>query len=153
MSIVRKHPTNLSGLSLIELLIAIAIMGIVGSMASGAYSDYVNNQRIGAAITQIRAAELLIHDYRGFELKNPATLADVGFDLLDPWGNPYQYLDIEGGGKKTRKDKNLTPINTDFDLYSMGPDGKSTLPLTAKSSRDDIVRANNGRYVGVANGY
>ena len=86
----RKHPTNLSGLSLIELLIVIAIMGIVASMASGAYSEYVLNQRIGAAVQQIRAAELLIHDYRGFELKNPATLADVGFDILDPWGNPYQ---------------------------------------------------------------
>jgi general secretion pathway protein G len=45
------------------------------------------------------------------------------------------------------------PINTDFDLYSMGPDGRSAPPLTASDSRDDIVRANNGRFVGIAADY
>ena len=52
-----------------------------------------------------------------------------------------------------RKDKNLVPINTDYDLYSKGPDGKSVTPLTANSSRDDIIRANNGAYVGEAEDY
>ncbi|MCG6963484.1 MAG: prepilin-type cleavage/methylation domain-containing protein, partial [Acidobacteria bacterium] len=37
--------------------------------------------------------------------------------------------------------------------YSMGPDGKSQPPLTAKASRDDIVRAGNGSFVGVAIDY
>jgi general secretion pathway protein G len=45
------------------------------------------------------------------------------------------------------------PINSDFDLYSMGEDGKSSPPLTAKSSRDDIVRANNGAYYGYGRDY
>lgn len=35
----------------------------------------------------------------------------------------------------------------------MGADGASVSPLTAKSSRDDIVRANNGRFVGLASTY
>ncbi len=52
-----------------------------------------------------------------------------------------------------RKDKFLVPINTDFDLYSMGEDGKSVPPLTAKASRDDIIRANDGGYIGPASGY
>ena len=50
--------------------------------------------------------------------------------LLDPWGNLYQYLnlsdptikDIKG---KARKDRNLVPINSDYDLYSTGKDGKA----------------------------
>jgi len=49
-----------------------------------------------------------------------------------------------------RKDKNLTPINTYYDLYSTGKDGLSVSPLTAKHSRDDIVRANDGGFIGLA---
>ncbi len=49
-----------------------------------------------------------------------------------------------------RKDRFLVPINCDYDLYSMGPDGETTAPLTAKKSRDDIIRANDGAYVGPA---
>jgi general secretion pathway protein G len=52
-----------------------------------------------------------------------------------------------------RKDKNLIPINSDFDLFSMGPDGMSTSPLTANISRDDIVRGRNGDFYGVAVDY
>ena len=60
----------------------------------------------------------------------------------------------DGGSRgQARKDHDLVPINTDFDLYSQGPDGRSAPPLTAAMSRDDIVRANNGRYIGEAEGY
>ena len=93
-----------------------------------------------------------------YELSNavyPPDLASIGFDgLLDPWGNPYQYLrmsDASPGAK--RKDRFLVPVNSDFDLYSMGPDGGTAAPFTAAMARDDIVRANDGGYVGVAEGY
>jgi general secretion pathway protein G len=57
-----------------------------------------------------------------------------------------------GGGSpaKARKDRFLVPINTDFDLYSMGKDGKSVAALTAAASRDDVVRAANGAFIGLA---
>ena len=42
----------------------------------------------------------------------------------------------------------MVPVNSDFDLYSMGKDGASASPFTAKSSQDDIVRAFNGGYYG-----
>jgi len=45
------------------------------------------------------------------------------------------------------------PINSDYDLYSKGPDGLSLKPLTAAPSRDDIVRANNGSFIGIAADY
>ncbi|MGI9262323.1 MAG: prepilin-type cleavage/methylation domain-containing protein, partial [Woeseiaceae bacterium] len=74
----------------------------------------------------------------------------------DPWGNDYQYLNIRaaGPGKGAfRKDGNLNPLNTDFDLYSMGADAASAGPLSAKNSRDDIVRANNGAFIGLGEDY
>jgi general secretion pathway protein G len=49
-----------------------------------------------------------------------------------------------------RKDRFLVPVNSDYDLYSMGKDGQSQAPFTAKASRDDIVRASDGQYVGLA---
>jgi general secretion pathway protein G len=57
-----------------------------------------------------------------------------------------------GGGPagQPRKDRFLVPINTDFDLYSMGRDGESVPALTAAKSRDDVVRAANGSYIGLA---
>jgi general secretion pathway protein G len=58
-----------------------------------------------------------------------------------------------GARGHARKDHSLVPINTDFDLYSMGPDGRSAPPLTAQHSRDDIVRANNGTFIGIASEY
>lgn len=54
---------------------------------------------------------------------------------------------------KPRKDRFLVPINSDYDLYSMGKDGESVAPLTAAKSRDDIVRAANGTYVGLAENF
>jgi general secretion pathway protein G len=45
------------------------------------------------------------------------------------------------------------PINSDFDLYSLGKDGKSAGPLTALASRDDVILANDGRFVGLASDY
>jgi general secretion pathway protein G len=75
--------------------------------------------------------------------------------MRDPWGNPYQYVnhDDKASRGKWRRDKNIVPINTDFDVFSMGKDGDSRPPLTAKASRDDIVRANNGRFTGLASEY
>ena len=52
-----------------------------------------------------------------------------------------------------RKDRFLIPINTSFDLYSMGKDGKSAAPLTAQASQDDVIWANDGSFVGLASQY
>jgi general secretion pathway protein G len=35
----------------------------------------------------------------------------------------------------------------------MGPDGDSRRPLTAQKSRDDIIRANDGAFIGIAQDY
>jgi general secretion pathway protein G len=110
---------------------------------------------VGVAISAIHDASSRIDRlrYEGFPM--PGSLAGVGLgNLLDPWGNPYVYLNLEGAPPgAARKDRFLVPINSDYDLYSMGPDGKTTAPLTAKAARDDIIRANDGAYVGPAAGY
>ena len=72
-----------------------------------------------------------------------------------PWGNPYRYFNLatKKGNGQERKNRNLVPINSDYDLYSSGKDGASLGPLIAKASRDDVVRANDGRFIGLAKEY
>ena len=54
---------------------------------------------------------------------------------------------------QARKDHSLVPINSDFDLFSVGRDGISTGPLTAAASQDDIVRGSDGAFVGLGRDY
>ena len=77
-----------------------------------------------------------------------------GIPRTDPWDGNYEYLNfsanIPGIKGKIRKDHNLHPLNTEFDLYSKGPDGESVSPLTAAKSRDDILWARDGSFIGKA---
>jgi general secretion pathway protein G len=105
------------------------------------------------AVADIRTLDKEIMSYKIGTGELPDNLSDINWgNLKDPWGSPYQYLNFKNikGKGKMRKDHFLVPLNTDYDLCSMGKDGKSNTPLTAKASRDDIIRANDGMYVGKA---
>lgn len=144
------------GYTLIELLVTLAILAVLASLVMVAYSGYGETVKIASAIKQINTMSIVINDYFSEYKRFPDSLKEVNLDTLkDPWGNPYQYLNIATANNigNVRKDHNLVPLNTDYDLYSTGKDGQSFPPLTAKSSLDDIVRANNGRFVGLASDY
>lgn len=141
-------------MTLIELLLVIAIIATLAAIAVPTYATYIERTKKTRAIADIRTLqnELMAYETEG---NLPASLADIGrANLKDPWGNPYQYQNFALVPKgHWRKDRFMVPINTTFDLWSMGPDGKSIPPLTAKPSRDDIVRANDGGYIGPADSY
>ncbi len=144
------------GLTLIELMLIIAIVGILATIALPAYERYRERIRVFQAVSDIGAIGTLVYKFAHDDGAFPASLANVGADAMrDPWGNPYQYVNHEDRRSRGlwRKDKNIVPINNDFDVFSMGKDGSSVPPLTAKPSRDDIVRANDGRFIGLASEY
>ena len=148
--------SNQAGFTLIEILIASGILAVIASIAVVGYRGYIETTKVNITIDQLAEMSIALTDYGQDNGKFPDSLAVIGLDtMLDPWGNPYQYLNIaaDPGNGKVRKDHNLVPLNTDYDLYSMGPDSKSVSALTAKASRDDIIRANNGSYVGTAASY
>jgi len=146
------------GLTLIEVLVVLAILGILGAIALPRYQDYRERVRVTQAINDVNVMSLVVKSYMADNREPPDSLVVVGTaNKLDPWGNPYEYHRISGASKgvigKARKNKNLVPINSDFDLYSKGKDGMSAGPLTAGPSRDDVVRANDGKFVGLASDY
>lgn len=150
----RRETASSFGFTLIEVLIVIGILGVLASVAVAKYSDYRDRTRVYQAVTEIGALSVIISQYaRENNHTPPDSLADVrAGGKLDPWGGPYQYVNLVSinGHGKARKDKNLNPLNTDFDLYSMGKDGASQTSLMAKTSRDDVIRAGDGRFIGLA---
>ncbi len=138
-------------------MISIAIAATLAAIAIPNYVRYTERARVARAIAEVKNIEKAVYNFFSDHDEFPDSLSQVGFGgYQDPWGNPYRYLRIDGGGPgkgKMRKDHSLVPVNSDFDLYSMGRDGASQGPFTAKASQDDIVRANNGGYVGLVSNY
>lgn len=142
-----------SGFTLIELLIAGAVMAILVALGMARYKDHKEAIRVQQAVADVLAMSALISQYTSDNHAPPDSLAQVRLqDRIDPWGQPYVYtnLTLPSSAGDARKDKNLHPLNSDFDLYSKGQDGHTKTPLSAKVSRDDIIRARDGRFVGLA---
>lgn len=147
----QRRSQSMRGLTLLEVLIVVTVVGLLIAVAIPTYQDSRNKANISAAKKDILEYSVALEKYFLVRHRYPTSLDELGPVRTDPWGTPYQYLSMEGAttGQK-RKDKSLNPLNSDFDLYSNGPDKASQKPLTAAASRDDIVRANNGGFVGVA---
>ena len=186
---VRCVPGRRGGFTLVELLLVMTLITLLAGIAIQPLSAAIERVRIARAIAEIGTLQKEIALYETERGHLPPTLVDIGRSgMLDPWGNPYQYVAFEangggggnggggngnggggngggggGGGNgggggggiagMARKDRFLVPINSTYDLYSMGADGKSVLPLTATYSHDDIIRANDGTYIGLAELY
>ncbi|MFZ3013183.1 MAG: prepilin-type N-terminal cleavage/methylation domain-containing protein [Nitrospira sp.] len=232
--VIRKRPscatsssqsalTQTQGFTLIELMLAVSIVGVLASLAAPNYLDFVEKARVAKTVAELHGLTKEIKGYAlGFE-QYPDSLADIGRStMLDAWGTPYQYYKINcgtimdigslarlklrkqdsprvilaadspfthsngqisfaidngghqhllhfvqgagggnggGGGPPcggvggARKDRFLVPINSDFDIYSMGKDKDTVAPLNPPKSHDDIIRASDGGFYGLAKNF
>ena len=83
------------GLTLIELMIVIAIIGILSGIAVPVYFGQIEKARVIKAVAELDNLQLEI---RNFELdydRLPESLEEVkSGGLADPWGNSYRYLNF-----------------------------------------------------------
>lgn len=147
------------GFTLLEILIVCAIIATLAGIAVPTYTNILKKLKAQEGSSELEDISKQIQLFEMEHGRLPETLEEAGISMLDPWGHPYQYIPIQGkpltGADKVkpRKDKFLHPLNSDFDLWSMGPDGKTALPLTAAASYDDLIRAGNGSFIGTAEDY
>ena len=179
MSILNKHRLPFcgpnwnqrsQGFTLVELVVVMGVLAILTLMGMGVYSHFINKAKNTRAIAEIRLLEKEILEFWQTNDRLPDSLAELGHAaMLDPWKTPYQYInfDTTAGGEDIRrvtqkknngKGKGLgldksDALNEDFDLFSMGEDRRSAPDLDDGSSLDDIVRADDGRYTGLASEY
>jgi len=143
------------GFTLIEIGIITAVIGVMATITLLLYNDYTYKAQVARAQADIAIIEMEIATFEGLNLRLPNDLGEIGrATFLDPWGNPYQYLNFAVSGQQhCRKDHALHPLNADYDLYRMGRDGRSQEPITSHDSQDDVIRANDGQFVGLAANY
>ena len=147
-----RAPRKDAGLTLLELMLGIALVAVLVVLASGAYANYAERARVSEAVHHIHAMSASINGFALINGRYPTDLAEAGHGgALDPWGNPYVYTDLTGRSRgAARKDRRLNPLNSDFDLFSMGRDGTYRTQITHKTSLDDVIRARDGAFVDLA---
>lgn len=133
-------------------MVTVALIGVLMAIAIPSYQQWRNKVRSRQAAQEIAAMATAIKQYYLDARAYPADLSAVGLSgRLDPWGHAYVYYNVAGGNVGgARKDHALNPINSDFDLYSKGADNDTQSQVTNSASLDDVIRARDGGYIGLA---
>jgi prepilin-type N-terminal cleavage/methylation domain-containing protein len=106
-----------AGFTLIEIMVAVAILAILATLAISAYEGYITEARYGAAGKDLLQIQLILDDLasdgdlgsvegsytagtevdvysadRGVVLEDLAATAAGAAEWPDPWGRPYLYV-------------------------------------------------------------
>ena len=144
------HPRFQYGFTLAETLIATALLAVGADAVVGGISGQLERTRIERARQEIGQIESAIEAYRTRHHELPGSLSDLGAVPLDPWGHSYEYVNFDASGTVGQRNYDGLPINSEYDLYSLGPDGRTDANLWSEAGHDDIVRARDGSFVGSA---
>lgn len=146
----RRH----SAFTLIEMTAAMVVISALTGIALPRLHRVLEQAKIVQAVGEIQTMLTEIGNLEDL----PTSLAAIKrASFRDPWGNLYVYykfppdpLNGNAPPAGARRDRFLVPVNSKFDLYSIGKDGKTAVAFTANDARDDVVCASDGAYVGLA---
>lgn len=161
------------GFTLIEIMMAVAILAIIAAIAVQSYEGYIGEARIGTAIKDIHQAELILNDLaadnnlialdadanavRGLYLNSgelvlgpPGTTPAGTLPWLDPWDRVYRYRRNTADNSGVLTDGGgAISNNAATSLAPQAYDLFSTGVDGTAGNGDDVVRGCNGEFIGL----
>ena len=138
------------GFTMVEILLVMVLVGVLLAIALPLYERFIEKARVTESVVQIGTIATRIQEYQAANGALPADLTPLqNIPTIDPWGRAYMYVIITSPGV-ARRDKKTVPINSQYDLFSVGRDGLTHNSLGNDASRDDVIRARDGRFIGLA---
>ena len=110
--------------------------------------------RVARAVSDIGTLSLQLYRWQQDTNALPASLAEAGLSGDDPWGRPYVYVRAADAGRaQLRKDGERVAAEHRFRSLQRGARRRVGAALPAAPSQDDVVRAADGAYIGLAVNY
>jgi len=78
LSAIIQQKSRQAGLTLVELMMMVAIIGVLAANAIPAYDDYVEEARVAQAVSEIEYMSAQIEAYSSNERAYPDGLGDIG---------------------------------------------------------------------------
>jgi general secretion pathway protein G len=140
--------TGCRGFTLVELIVVMAVLGVLAMMAMPSLKEYIKVTKINACASDLRIIDKAVTAYYIERNVFPVQLSDVGYGShMDPWKRQYEYKNLSITGNPLM-DSAGEVLNHDYDLYCTGEDGASIPAFGDPANEDDVVRANDGFYIG-----
>lgn len=141
---LRANRQRVAGYTLLELLVVMGILTVLTAMATPHLMGYFGKAKLQSTQVQIQnigtALELYYLDNGVYPSATAGLKALVepssetprwngpylkkAKSLLDPWGNAYQYV--------------YPGANGDYEVYSLGPNGKARVATAANEVRGSV---------------
>ena len=131
--------TAQKGFTLIELMIVIAIIGILAAIALPAYQDYTKRARVGEALSLAGGAKTAVTEFYSSNNSWPASNAEAGLaPAADIKGNTVTSVDA-AGGKITVKVNDKVDSSTSANTLVLSPSASSgSVTWSCKTSETTI---------------
>jgi type IV pilus assembly protein PilE len=92
--VMRIRSDNVSGMTLIELLIVVAIVGILAAIAGPAWNDQVIKSRRADARNTLLAAQIEQEQYRANNLTYATSMSAMGMGSFDSTSRDYYRVEV-----------------------------------------------------------
>jgi general secretion pathway protein G len=132
---------------------ASAAQGAQGSRTEPPTQSTLSGTEISAALRTEAAATAATAIAAGASRRVAASEVEALMASLAAGAGRYEVFTGVSVPSTRRRDGFMFPLNTDYDLFSLGPDKATALALQSRSGIDDVIRANNGAFFGIAGEY